>query len=285
MAKAKGGKRSEEATGFRAPYSRRRERIALYGLEKVGKTTCVLQIAWQFHVTESNRTVYVIDTDYRAFYNTEEDWPELLPGVEKGEGPLVIQEVEGWEQITKATDEVVKRCRPGDVISVDLAGECWEEVQNWFSQRTFGMSLADYLQKQREQAEAEKRKGYSGFDQNLWWRPVKQHYRKWFKPLVTTCPAHTFFVAGTKNLSDDWDSAAVHNMYGAKGGGPGSKPDAEKHVGHGVNHILYLTRKKKKGEEKRELVIVGGGTGRKSLDDFAWDYLTEERGWVGYQDE
>lgn len=281
----RGNLRAVATGGFYAPSPRRRERIGIYGGEKVGKTTCVLQIANQFQVSEQDNTVWYLDLDFRVWHNVEEDWPDLVAPTEADEGPLVLRECGGWEELTTATEEVYGKAKVGDVIAVDLTGQAWEYVQEWFSTATFGMTLAEYLQKQREQAEAEKKKGMGGFDPNMWWRPVKTHYREWIKPLVTRSPAHVVFVAGTKNLSDDWDSKAMHDMYGAKGGGPGSRPDAEKHLGHSVHQVVYVTKRRAKGEETREIRVVGGTKEmtKKPLQDFAFDFLVEERGWSGYR--
>jgi hypothetical protein len=280
--------------GFHPPFSRRRESFVLYAAEKAGKTTCALQIARQLLLTNSPARMHYLDTDYAVWELLEQDFPELLESTDKGTGPLVLHEVEDWEALDTATKLTLANRQPGDWVVVDLIGMVRDMVRDYGTQKFSGMGIEDYMADAARKAKQESKKSMGGagtaLDPQMYWAPINARYRKWFKPLVGPSKMHSIFIAGVKDLSDDWDKQPTHDTYGTRAGGPGSKPDADKHLGYAVHQIAYLRKAKDKRtrETVRSLRILGRGQGKEGtqrvepLEDFARDVLVGVRGWEGY---
>lgn len=234
-----------------------RERILAYGGPGAGKTTCY------FHIAQHTAgKMWVIDTDQttQRFLESEE-FGDL-------EDRFEIREPFSWEEWIEAAKEFRAEAAPDDFVVVDMMGSAWEEVQNSFSEKVYGVELADHWLAYMEKLKAAEGRGSkSPFDGTTDWQAVKRMYGQFTGNILRT-KAHLFLVAGEKKINEQFDGSGVMQVGGMK-------PDAEKNTAHMVSTVLRLAGQRMTTGKDRQREVVK----QQSIGDFGLDYLLGVAGW------
>lgn len=255
------------------PRKRARERIMVYGAEGTGKTWNYLKIAEAL----PDVAFFILDTDD----TTERMIDEEFQGLRNVEDYLV----EDWESFDKNTDEVLRLIaeevgeRPTlpreelPWVIVDMSDQTWEDVQEHFTQKVFGLDIDEYFMRAREaqgiDTSDKKVEGFSGW---LDWTVIKRIYQRPWKKLSRGRNFNLFLVTGAKEVNEEKDMKDLYSFFKRQ-------PTGEKHMGHKMHTVLFakstkdgwnLSTAKDRGRDMLEFEYI---------DDFVEDYMVKVAGW------
>lgn len=284
---------------FRPPdTARARERLLIYGGEKVGKSSCWLDIARLAAMTRSPAKFYVLDTDF-AVEASLEAFPEI-------EDRVIYRTPDTWADIKRDSHELLGLVKPDDFLVIDLIDVAWSAVQEWWVDEVNDSTLDDYFAMVRRLQEASRREFESweesggkgkrprkGTDYDFGgiptgaWTYITKGYLAWELPLTKRAPCHVIAVAGETSLTsagrktevDDDDSIYTR---------VGFKPTGQKRMGHRFHTIVRVKRLKKgagttpnvtviEDRRRREKGAVTLSEGK--MEGFAKKVLMDKWGW------
>tara|TARA_Y100000310_G_scaffold345740_1_gene469077 strand:+ start:2003 stop:2698 length:696 start_codon:yes stop_codon:yes gene_type:complete len=218
---------------------------------------------------------YVLDTDD----TTERMLDDEYAGLSNVESILV----ENWDEFETESRDVLeqidKEVEAGMVreklpwIVVDMSDETWENVQDNFTQRVFGLDIDEYFVRAREAMGIDTNKdtigGFSGW---IDWTVIKRIYWKTWKPLTRGRKFNLFLVTGAKEVPNERDMKDLYSEIGRM-------PTGEKHMGHKMHTVLF-SKVTSQGWE----VSTAKDRGRDMLshagiENFVDDYLVKVAGW------
>jgi hypothetical protein len=246
------------------------ERMMLFGVGGVGKSSSVLQIARRL---SGDRCMYVIDTDYSAAYDrllaTE------FQSVQDRVSTLVVgpDDFKGVMEAIVATKKLLK---PHDWLVLDSITPTWAAVQSWFVEQVHGQNIEDYfLEVRKVKAEAKgNKKALGALDGWMDWPVINKVYFRLYAELLGT-PANVIVTAEQGAISDD-DDKEVKGAFGTYG----VKPVGQKKLGFIMHTNLWLT-KSRVGEYRMTTIKDRGRPEQESatVGDFGMDYLFRVAGW------
>lgn len=281
---------------------RSKERVLAFGMEGTGKSLLILDVAARVH---PNR-VHIIDNDNA--------WDRMLEGptldeVEVGVaaeyrwradgrggggfefddrwvtegGNVIVYHVDGWEGHKQAIAEIRLDAQPDDWAAIDSGSAPWDDVSDWYVDKVFGQSKADFFLTARLAMEKNETGGLDGWKD---YSVINAEYREHIMAFLITPPCHLLVTAEQAEITSgqikgkDIEDREVKAMYG----GIGYKARGQKRMGHNMQTVLQL-RRGARGDYSVYTVKDRGGrefwkgqdvTGRGFGD---W-YLEETAGWV-----
>lgn len=240
------------------------ERILVFGMEGVGKSNNVLQLARKL----PNRNFYVADIDKSPSYARalETDYRDLTNvSVTRGDP-------DDWTDMLDVARKVGVMAGPDDWTVADSASPAWQGVQNWYLGRKYpgkgGVDgdVEDYF--------SGKAKGSDDID----WPFVNSQYAK-FTAALFKSRGHLYLTAEQKALGEKEDKRTVLLF-----GGLGVRPVGQKGLGHQVQTVLHmscgrrgermLTTVKDRNRERLDMKVLGAAEG------FVKGYVQEVAGWT-----
>lgn len=217
------------------PDRRAPERILIYGVGGVGKSTAVVDLA-----ANVSGQVYVVDTE-RAFDRMVEGRGEL-PNlhVHDVRFSAMVEDTTNWEDMLRQVRLIVKDMGRDDWLVIDSVTPTWDDVQAWFTEKLWGDNLADYMMAARLQAEEAGKKGGSAFEGFTDWPVINKQYNQLYN-LILNAPGHVLLTAETAALVDeDADTTVVFGSHGVK-------PKGQKRLPH-IPHTVLLMRRRHGGK-------------------------------------
>lgn len=268
------GKRMGDPPRSLHPIERFREYILSFGMQGVGKSSKILDVARAcpgdtFWCIDSELSNFdrLMSTEYRDLRNVD-----VRPALE-------------WEDWKRGIREIGDTMKVNDWIVVDSTTPTWDAVQGWFIEQIHGEEpdewfLQKRLQNQRVNDTAtkkdEKVRGFAALSGEMGdWQVINKQYFKHIYNRLLMCPGHKYLTAEQDTISKE-DDREVRGTYGAYG----AKPKGQKRLGYVPSTVLWLT-KKRIGEWYMTTIK---DRGRKELEDqeigdFAEDYLVSVAGW------
>lgn len=281
---------------------RSKERILLYGMEGVGKSLAALDIAAR---VAPNR-VFIIDNDNawdrmlegptldgaEVKVQAEYRWDQKLNGgrgdftfddkwcVE--DGNVWVYHVQGWTANIAALASVVEEAAPDDWCCIDSGSALWDDVSDWYVDKVFGKSKADFFLQARLAMEKDEFGGLDGWKD---YSVINAEYREHAMQFLITPPCHLLVTCEEAQLSSgqikgkDIEDREAKALYG----GVAYKPRGQKRIGHNMQTVVRLERKAN-GDYAARTVKDRGGRERyagESVKDrgFCEWYLEEVGGW------
>lgn len=245
------------------PTIRSRERILAFGPAGGGKSTAALTIAKRcpdvsMTVVECNDASYdrLLDTQFTGLENVTVaptwDWPETLA----------------------MAGETARKMGRDDWLVIDIFGDTWQTVQDWFAKEVHGEDIGDYFMQVRKEIKDGKQKSLEAFDGWLDWSVINPQYRKLLN-VVLRANGHVYLTAGVdKYATSDRDDAATRAMFSG-----GYKPRGQKQISHIASTVLMLGRQ---GDKWQITSLKDRGRGeleRQVWTDFSVEYLMKVAGW------
>lgn len=241
---------------------RSRERILAFGMEGVGKSLLLLDIATRV----APNKVHVVDNDNA--------WDRMLEGESlAGVTPQVACEyrwndktgefdtdytwaVEGgnvviwhtwaatdqWTANTQALvaieEDVAEYGSPRDWVGVDTGTLYWSAVQDWFVESVFNKSIEDYfMQVRMEKAKAsDDKKSLGALDGWMDWPVINKTYNAGAGRFFVSPPCNLLVTAELQEVSKE-DDSQTRSLYTM-----GVKPKGQKRLGHNMQSVVMLRR-------------------------------------------
>lgn len=271
---------------------RSRERILLFGMEGVGKSLAALDIA----AAVAPSRVFVIDNDnawdrmlegqtlagetvqVAAEYRwdpkagKEGDW-EYDDRWCVEDGNVIVYHTDGWLGNVAAVKAINEEAGPDDWCCIDSGTAFWADVQDWYTDRVFDRSLADHLLALKLANRDEDK------DEDKW-QIINAQYNAGVGKFLVNPPCHLIVTAEQKdvNVQKERDKA-IKGLYGAFF----VRPAGQKRMGHNVQTVLHLTKRK----DEFYVTTVKDRGGREAWADeeitgigFAAWYLGGIAGWI-----
>lgn len=272
---------------FTAP-ARSRERLVLFGMEGVGKTSA----AWQIALRTNAKTIWYVETDNTAdeFAESEqyadvgirEEWVNRQRDTtyyNNSDGRVVLLRVRSWEEYVWAMEKAFKEAERDDWIVIDNQSNMWTGVQDWYVVNAYGKSSADFALEVRKKQIANNEKGTVSQEQFTDWGAINPQYNEHVRRYILNPPCHILMLAMQKPLDDkerDKEAKATFGPYGVK-------PVGQKAIGQDARTVLLLTKDKRFSSEKYLLTSCKDRE-REKLDaaewgDFVGDYLVKVGKW------
>ncbi len=208
----------------------------VYGGPGASKTRSWMTIADMYRKTKTPGHFYLLDTD-DAYWANVEEFPELPDA-----GIVTAQTAYDWETYREVSREYKAKATSDDWIVVDLFDKGWEESQNNFVERTFGVSMDEYFLDKRKEMESsrKKSKNFQALEGWLDWPVIKKMHAEWTNDVLFRHKAHVYLATTQKPTARGMDNKATIDTFGHLG----AKPGGEKAIGvHGVNTVLKFTHK------------------------------------------
>lgn len=261
------------------PSTPRRERILAYGGPGAGKTRAWLTIADTYVKTKTPARFYVLDTDDTYWASVEE-----FPAVAES-GIVEVEVAYDFPTYREVAREFKKRVTADDWVICDLFDKGWEEVQNYYSERVFGVDRGELFVNHREQVEQTRKNNKNSkdaanpFEGWVDWPAIKAVHASWANDMIFRHKGHVYLATGTKAVArktDDKDTVETFGHIGAK-------PAGEKGLAaHGVNTVLMFSQAR--AGEGWLLDTAKDRGGREQLiksptGNFAMNYLVKVAGW------
>lgn len=284
--------------------SRDFERIILMGIQGVGKSVGILQIAR--HISG---TMYYIDNDNTTGRLLETEFPDLkvreeYRGGEEDDrftdpdGKLVIYHCKGWEENLWAINEIRSQAGPNDWIAIDSLTALWVDVAGYYTNEIFGDNVSGYFMKVRQQrqeakeaqekakelaARGSKKKVKApkvGGGMLEGWQDygvINPLFKENVRDLLQVPPCNLIATTEINVLStEDKKDRDLAELYG----GFGARPAGQKRTGHDVHTIIWL----KKSRDGTYTMTTVKDRGREDMvdeevDNLAEDYLRDVAGW------
>ncbi len=272
----------------------RRERILVYGSFKLGKSTCWLDIADNYHRAGNPNDVkfYVIDTDFGVAKMLDEGYGHL-------ESMMTVYTPNDFSELLSASKEISKAAGQGDWIVIDMLSYPWAMAQEYYIEGVFGDEPENYFIQMRKEvvAKAGKDKRSFGGVEGTDWTFITKVYKRFEFPLSMRSNANIFAVCEEKKL--DADRGATTEQLKQYKNVNRMMPAGQKGIGHRFDTILRMTMR---ANGQRELTVAGDRgmnrgkvwddrgsntikIGSKKRDGFAHAYLVEIAGWDGSKDK
>lgn len=246
---------------------RSREKILLFGGAGAGKSHAVCTIAngtaSKVHVVEFN------DVSYDRLLDTE--WSAL------GErGNVLVETCWSWDEVMTNVTGVVDSMERDDWLVIDLFGDTWQSVQDWFTQSVFDQEAADYfLQVRKELKKGEA--SLSAFDGWVDWSVINSQYNR-LRKLVLRARGHVLCTAGMDKVASGDQGKEDRALFGGA-----FKPRGQKSISHWFNTVIRLERQR---DEWLGTSVKDRGRGgddaawnKTAWGDFMRDYLVRVQGW------
>lgn len=254
------------------PTIRSRERILAFGPAGGGKSTAALTIARRcpdvaMTVVECNDNAHerLLETDFKTLDN------------------VTVKLTWDWADTYAKIEETCRTMGRDDWLTVDIFGDTWQTVQDWFVEQVHG-DVTDYFMQVRKDIEEfnEKVKGTTtkpqksleALDGWLDWSVINPQYRKLLN-IILRANGHVYLTAGIdKYAASDKDDAATKALFSG-----GYKPRGQKQISHIASTVLMLGRQgnawqitslKDRGRVELE---------RQVWTDFSVEYLMKVAGW------
>lgn len=220
------------------PDRRARERLLIYGVAGVGKSTAVVDLA-----ANVKGKVWVVDTE-RA-YDRMVEGQELDPDrfiVKDVRFDAMVEDTNNWDTMLPFVRDVVKNMDRDDWLVIDSVTPTWDDVQAWFTERLWGDDIADYMMAARKAAEEAGKKGGSAFEGFTDWPVINKQYNQLYN-LILNAPGHVLLTAETAGLDEKLDEMETMVMFGSHG----VKPKGQKRLPH-IPHTVLLFRRRHGGK-------------------------------------
>ena len=235
----------------------RRERILVYGTQKLGKSTCWFDIADTYYQTASGHAqltgdglphFYVIDTDFGTDKMLDEGFQHI-----EDAGMLTVFNPRTFEDLQRAGKKIERRAKRGDWIVIDMMHYAWSAAQDYYSIHVYGQDPVDYMIEMRKQVVANKHDGRSfGGHDGTNWNFISKIYKAWEFPLTTFTVANVFGVTSETKL-DPNRGAPTSEIKRYKHVGS-MKPEGQKGIGHRMDTVLRMTQR---ANGQRQLTMAG----------------------------
>ena len=258
-----------------------RERMCLFGAEKVGKSTIVANIALWHQKRKRESTFYVVDTDLA--------WSRMLSDdVFSGLTNVVYEEVYGWRELKDATNRFREKIQPGDFLVIDMLTQAWEWVQQFYLEEVYGMDADDFFLMKQKEVKAANRKTRSGedvttinFGEVIEWPVINKIYYPWASKIISH-PGHLIACAAEKEISKQ--EADKKELADFRRGGV--KIAGQKMSGHLMHDIIRVQRGKTPQEPRLSTIGArprpGGAIELKGdvVKNFSMNVLVARGGWT-----
>jgi hypothetical protein len=223
--------------------ARAKERLLIYGSEKVGKSTCWFDIANLCHYTRSPSRFYVLDTDF-GVSATLERFPHL-------EDRITWESPDDWPATKEASTRLLSMTTPDDFFVIDLITAAFTDIKNWWIEKTYGNDVDEYYamvrrlqQKAAEEAAKPGEKRRRGTDYDFGgipgpaWDFITKGYLSWELPLTKRTRCHVIAVAEEQQLSNRGEIDKEDSIYQKYG----FKPAGQKRLGGRFHTIVRVKR-------------------------------------------
>lgn len=247
------------------------ERLLVTGREGTQKTSGWISIAKMAALSKSPAQFWVIDTDFAADVMLADD-PGNIGDV------FEVHDWESWESAAKKVLELADDDR-GDWVVLDRASEPWSFVQDDASQKIWGMSIAEYREKNMQRKAPDE----------LPWNQVNSIYHAAMHPILLPMRRfHVYATASAKKLGQgDKEHAEAKTLYGSVG----EKADGQKDLGSNVHTVIHTASFPGSGQPIMKVTTLKDrmGSQRKYLRDhtlpntpfaFCQEYLIGVAGWT-----
>lgn len=196
------------------------ERILITGREGTQKTSAGISIALTAAASKSPAKFWVIDTDYA--------WELMLSQRDPGNIGDIF-EVHGWDEWDAAAGKVLQLADDdrGDWIILDRASEPWAFVQDDAAQKIWGMSIAEYREKNMQRKAPDE----------LPWNQVNSIYHAAMHPILL--PMRRFHVLATASAKKLGQGEKEHSEARTLYGTVGEKADGQKDLGSNVHTVIH----------------------------------------------
>lgn len=252
------------------PTKPRKESVLVFGGEKVGKTTCLLDIA-----SRTDGHLFYLDSD-DTLEASIEDFPEL----EKHMDRFTHYRPFDWNDLRNYGREAATKSSKNDWIVVDRVDPYREMVKDFHIEKIFGKNAATWVMETLKEKRAKGEKGSE--HTQIPWSTINSAWYSWVTYLHRKAPAHIFWAANAKQLIEDGmmaDQQRLIDMYGNIKRKPGGGND----FGYIPHTILYLSKDPK---GVRRLTTIGD-RGRKNRflsaqemgESFFNSYMIPTAGW------
>jgi hypothetical protein len=290
-----------------APKQRRKalERILAMGISGSGKTYNWLKLARRlkqtgakFRVIDTDNAInYMLDTQFQDLipenggnvYVWEAfDWPEYKRGIKwiKQDG-LTKEELSSIDKYLKLA--YTTPIAPKDWVSLDMADNAWNRVQNHFIESVFGEDMGEYFLQIRKEVE---KKGGMGKDGKTmasvakeamdgWkdWPVVNKLYDSFMLPIIYRVKCNVYMTTSVSEIDKKEKDAELLRLFGDLG----LRPAGQKKIGHQAHTIFLMVP----GKSNWYIQTVKDRAGRSyypskprtKLTDFYNQYLVMKAGW------
>lgn len=261
-----------------------RERLAIFGPPKVGKTHLFFTIAKWHKDLGSDAMFYAVSSD------TSYEVLSMNPEFEELDNITWEDAIHFQDYITHAR-HFSSLMRPQDWLSVDLMADAWPAAQDEYAKVQTAQAGGNLEDMGDLWATAGKTDEYpiGGWE----WGMPNARYRILANNILLRCPGHVFLVYGQKSLLSDsgsgktGETAQTKEMFGHLG----VKPNGQKDDPWRWHTILQVDSA---GEKQQKLATAGerfgyrehvgqrmgnGGVRPAAIDDFFLDYLVKVAKW------
>jgi hypothetical protein len=170
-----------------------------------------------------------------------------FPKVWKAEWPFVenidYYPLRTWEEIRECYDLVSKKLKPGDWLFMEMVDKFWEQAQNAYIIKKFGMTLDEYL----TNLKAEQGKKGDPDSMNMWQVVKKEHNFGLMDPATSFLDANVVLTAPAHPIMIGMDGKELVDLFNAVG----FRPEGEKRNFYRVNTCILFEIDIKGGNPKR----------------------------------
>lgn len=254
------------------PPGPRRERILAYGQSGAGKSNGWVAIAEWIARTKADAKVYAIDTDLA--------WDAMRPVDGHLDSVVIATPIYEWDDYKPAIHRVQQSSRPQDWFVIDLVDKVWDESQEGYVNKVFGVDIDEFYLKAKMANDA----AMIGGDYGTNWTHVKKMYQS-VVGMIPRFQGHVYCAATATSVKKPDEGAkrtAFHDDVEVveKYGKFGWKPSGEKKLAH-LFHTEVLFSETPSGyklsvvkDRQRERI-----TGVNVSPDFVTAYLMKVAGW------
>lgn len=255
--------------------TRARERIMSFGGAGLGKSYDFYTIARLALKTKSDAMFYVIDTDESAWRMlTDPAFADLLFDGE----PLNIEviEVGDFDELMKAMETINKKLRPQDWVMIDMMTPVWDWVQAKFTEKVFSKGLDDYFLQARSAQGDGAGNAFEGWKD---WPVINSMYGR-FTSMLLKCKGNLYCTAEQKKVNADTTEQDTKLLFSIHG----FVPKGQKRDPHIFQTVLWKTADGNPSKPMQWQMTTVKDRSRemlkkKTINDFAKDYLVRTAGW------